>query len=380
MSEVLTLGDLLARTGGSVKTGPFGTVLKAHEYSTHGVPVISVGEVGHGELRIHLRTPRVSPDVVCRLPEYVLRAGDVVFGRKGSVDRSALVKAEEDGYFLGSDGIRVRLGDGVCPRFLALQFRTKRAQDWLLQHASGSTMASLNQSILERLPVILPPRHVQDAIAEVLGALDDKIASNHRTSLIATELCGQAFRRMVRHAPEATSVGRIMTLEYGKALPATTRRPGQILVYGSGGVVGQHDHPLVDRVGVVVGRKGTAGSVHWAPGPHFPIDTTYFVRPSPGVPLTYCYFALQSLGLDQMNSDSAVPGLNRNEAYACPVLLPPPDDLREFDFVAGSVLDLVAQFGVENRKLAELRDTLLPELMSGRLRVRDAELVVEGAV
>jgi type I restriction enzyme S subunit len=175
-----TIGDLLAAEGGSVKTGPFGTVLKASEYSNVGVPLISVGEVGFGSLRVHEKTPRAPREVVERLPEYVLKVGDIVFGRKGAVDRSAMVKPEEDGWFLGSDGIRLRLPSTCDARFVAYHLQSPQTRAWLTQNATGTTMASLNQATIERIPVFLPPLPEQRTIAHILGTLDDKIDLNRR--------------------------------------------------------------------------------------------------------------------------------------------------------------------------------------------------------
>jgi type I restriction enzyme S subunit len=177
-----TIGELLARDGGSVKTGPFGTTLKANEYSTEGVPLISVGEVGYGSLRVHENTPRAPREVVERLPEYVLEPGDIVFGRKGAVDRSAFVKPEQAGWFLGSDGIRLRLPKTSDAHFIAYQLQSVDTRSWLIQHATGTTMASLNQAIIERVPIVLPPLPEQRAIAHILGTLDDKIELNRRMS------------------------------------------------------------------------------------------------------------------------------------------------------------------------------------------------------
>lgn len=176
-----TIGALLDNTGGSIKTGPFGTKLKASEYTATGVPVISVGEVGFGRLRIHDDTPRVDESVSSRMPEFLLKAGDIVFGRKGAVERSAQLQPDEDGYFLGSDGIRIRLNIKACdPKFIAYQLLTSAHRNWMIQHAGGTTMPSLNEGIIRRIPIVLPPLVEQKAIAAVLGALDDKIELNHR--------------------------------------------------------------------------------------------------------------------------------------------------------------------------------------------------------
>jgi type I restriction enzyme, S subunit len=171
---VRTIGELAA-----IRTGPFGTLLKAGEYSsTNGVPLISVGEIRQGFLRVTAETPRVPDAVVRRLPQYVLRKGDIVLGRKGGVERSALIRQGENGWFLGSDGISIRASGGCHDEYLALQFRSHQIQEWLAQNATGTTMPSLNQEILKRLIVPLPPTQAeQEAIAAALSAADALIES-----------------------------------------------------------------------------------------------------------------------------------------------------------------------------------------------------------
>jgi type I restriction enzyme, S subunit len=158
----------------AIKTGPFGTLLKASEYSQgDGVPLISVGEIREGFLKITDHTPRVPEAVIRRLPQYVLRKGDIVFGRKGGVERSALIREEQDGWFLGSDGISIRPSRQCHSEYLAHQFQSHRVQDWLIQNAIGTTMASLNQEILKKVAIPLPPTKAeQEAIAEVLSKTD----------------------------------------------------------------------------------------------------------------------------------------------------------------------------------------------------------------
>lgn len=170
-------GIKLVQEIGQIKTGPFGTLLKASEYSKgEGVPLISVGEVGEGCFRISEETPRVPSNVVRRLPQYVLRSGDIVFGRKGAVNRSALVSSAEDGWFLGSDGISIRPNSACHPPYLAAQFQGKTVQSWLIQNAIGTTMPSLNQRILSgvQIPYALPEE--QRAIATALSDVDALIA------------------------------------------------------------------------------------------------------------------------------------------------------------------------------------------------------------
>ncbi len=195
LNGVKTLGDLIDKYGGEIKTGPFGTKLKASEYTISGVPVISVGEVGYGRIRLRHDTPLVDESVYLRMPEYLLEPGDIVFGRKGSVERSAQVQESERGYFLGSDGIRVRLNHNECvPRFIAYQLQTSRHKGWMMQHAAGSTMPSLNEGIIRRIPIVWKSLDEQKRIAHILGTLDDKIELNRKMSATLEEMARALFK------------------------------------------------------------------------------------------------------------------------------------------------------------------------------------------
>ena len=125
-------------------------------------------------------------------------------------------------------------------------------------------------------------------------------------------------------------LGDVVELVYGKSLPVRARRGGAVPVYGSNGVVGWHDEALIDEPTVVVGRKGSAGSVHLTTSASFPIDTTYFVRARPRIELdtAYAFFALKRLNLSRLRTETGVPGLNRADAYREPFALPSLDEQR----------------------------------------------------
>lgn len=108
---------------------------------------------------------------------------------------------------------------------------------------------------------------------------------------------------------QAVILGDIITLEYGKSLPDKVRRAGDVPVYGSNGVVGAHDEALVPTGGIIVGRKGTAGSVTVSPGPFWPIDTTYFVKARKAVDWDWLAATLHHACLNELNEATGVPGL-----------------------------------------------------------------------
>jgi len=136
-------------------------------------------------------------------------------------------------------------------------------------------------------------------------------------------------------------LGEVISLEYGKSLPANSRQNGEIPVFGSNGQAGWHSEPLITGPSLIVGRKGSIGEVHYCEGPSFPIDTTYYVRARQGVELDlkFAFYMLKNANLTELNSATGVPGLNRNQAYRVMTRLPPLEEQRR---IAG-LLDRAAE-------------------------------------
>ncbi len=122
---------------------------------------------------------------------------------------------------------------------------------------------------------------------------------------------------------------------------------------------------MVDGPGIIVGRKGNVGSVHWSDVAFYPIDTVYYVKTA--LPLHFTFFNLQRQNF--LNNDAAVPGLNRNQAYALPLLLPTKELLVGFETQCGMLLSLARLLAKKNANLRTTRDLLLPKLISGELDV-----------
>lgn len=306
--------------------------------------------------------------------------GDILLAREAPV--GPVVRIPSGGKVAaGQRTMHLRANPAVVdPLFLYYLLMSPLVQRRLSSRAMGSTVSHLRVADVRafELPQ-LPPLERQKAVSELLGALDDKITANDHVVGLADQLCAADVRDAARSAV-AVPLREMLVLSYGKALTATDRVPGTVVVYGSGGPTGMHNTPLVDGPGVVVGRKGTVGAVYWASGPHYPIDTTYYVQPIADVPNEIIYHGLRALSLGALNSDSAVPGLNREEAYAQVIRLPRGEVARRVQENLSIRFALMKGFRTENVRLVGLRDELLPLLMSGKVRVRDAEKLVEEVV
>jgi len=117
-------------------------------------------------------------------------------------------------------------------------------------------------------------------------------------------------------------LGEVCILNYGKNLPSAKRKKGDFPVYSSAGFIDLHSEPYVKSEGIIIGRKGTVGKVYFSNVPFYPIDTSYYILPDEKYNLKFLYYNIQTLGLENLNSDAAVPGLNRNNAYAQLINIP----------------------------------------------------------
>jgi restriction endonuclease S subunit len=124
---------------------------------------------------------------------------------------------------------------------------------------------------------------------------------------------------------ELTRIDDLFILEYGKPLKEENRLPGAYPVYGSNGIVGYHNSYLLEAPFIIIGRKGSAGSVHYSKQKGYPIDTTYYVKidNEEKILSKYAYHILVSLDLMRLNNSAGVPGLNRNDVHKLEIPLPP---------------------------------------------------------
>jgi len=167
-------------------------------------------------------------------------------------------------------------------------------------------------------------------------------------------------------------LGEVVSLEYGKGLPKRKRNSkGKYPVYGSNGIVGFHDTAIVDAPSIIVGRKGAAGEIHFATKNCWPIDTTYFVKIIKEADLRFIFYLLKSLHLSQHDRSTAIPGLNRNDAYDVEILFPP---LSTQHRIVEKIEELFSELdhGVENLKKAQqqlktYRQAVLKDAFEGKL-------------
>lgn len=309
--------------------------------------------------------------------------------------------------------LRPKPGSELLPEYVGYYFRSPKFRQAMLALSTMSTRASLNNEMIGRLEISFPHLNAQKQISRILKSLDDRITILRETNATLEAIAQALFKswfvdfdpvrdKMEGRVPEGmdeataalfpdgfeeSELGAVprewqtqrlddfIELVYGKALKADCRVFGVVPVYGSGGVTGWHNKALVNAPSVIVGRKGTVGSLYWESRPFFPIDTVFYVKTK--YPLTYCYYLLQTLGLKEMNTDAAVPGLNRENVYRLKVSTCPQILLSAFDAIVAPLRESIDQNLEKAETLTRLRDALLPRLISGQLRIPETEARID---
>ena len=162
-----------------VQTGPFGSQLHNEDYATVGTPIVTVEHLGNRRFSKQ-NLPLVSNTDKERLTKYILREGDIVFSRVGSVDRCSYVSGLENGWLFSGRCLRVRCGNSCDPLFLYYYFCNEPIKQYIKSIAVGATMPSINTGLMADIPIALPNIEDQKRIAGILSSLDDKIELNRR--------------------------------------------------------------------------------------------------------------------------------------------------------------------------------------------------------
>ena len=333
---------------------------------------------------------------------------DVVLSRRCNPGETAFV-APGMKFALGQNLVLLRSsGERIFPPFLRWLVRSPQ---WWEQVGTfinvGAVFDSLKCADIPNFKMPLPHLSEQKAIAQILGSLDDKIELNRRMNATLEAMARALFqswfmdfdpvrakldgRRPVGldkptaalfpdsfqdsalgPIPRGWEVGRlddVLVLQRGFDLPTPDRTHGKYPVMAASGPNGCHDKFMVRGPGVTTGRSGVLGRVFFIHGDFWPLNTSLWVKEFKRVSPAYAFHLLRGLDFKIFNAGSAVPTLNRNHVHNLPVVIPPKTIVSSFDEQVMPLMKQQQSNEDQSRTLATLRDTLLPKLLSGELKI-----------
>lgn len=313
--------------------------------------------------------------------------GDVLMPTSDVTPRG-LAKAAaiaQSGVGLGGDILIIRPDRRkVDGRYLAYAIRHDANQ--VLGLVRGSTVYHLYPADMSHFLVQLPAREEQVRIADALQAADDLIAMLERMlarkqaikqGIMQGLLTGKARLPGFVGQWKTATLREFMPLQRGFDLPSSQVVPGPYPVVYSNGVARHHAKAVVKGPGVVTGRSGTIGKVHFVEQDYWPHNTSLWVTNFDRVDPHFAYYFLAHLGLERFASGSGVPTFNRNDAHSFIVTLPV--DRSEQVAIACALKNVDAELAILERRLVKSRlvkTGMMQELLTGRTRLPTAEVAV----
>lgn len=387
MTQLKTIAD--------IQTGPFGSQLHKEDYVETGTPIVTVEHLGN-RVFTEQNLPRVSDSDKARLIKYTLSTGDIVFSRVGSVDRCSYVDKSHDGWMFSGRCLRVRPTELVDSLYLYYYFCLEETKQFVRNIAVGATMPSINTKLLGEVEIALPDLNNQKRIAAVLSSLDDKIENNQKLNDNLQQQAFSVFDNLIANAEN----NDYTVSDYAFLNPKRTLAKNQVarsidmsqlstsgafpsgweMKPFNGGMRFTNGDTLLARITPCLENGKTAFIDFLDDGEVAFGSTEYIVlAPKNDTPpeMLYClarYPAFVDYAVKNMNGSSGRQRVSAETVGQYRLPLFDKHSLALFKEVVSPMLLKMRYNSLENMRLAELRDALLPKLMSGEIDVSAVQL------
>lgn len=308
------------------------------------------------------------------LEQYYLKEDDIVIGMDGSRvgNNRAKIKSHELPLILAQRVARLRAKSNFDQGFLWYHIFSNNFKDYVEAIHTGTSIPHISQKQIADFEILAPTlKSEQTAIASVLSSLDNKIDLLHRQNATLEKMAETLFRQwFVEEAKEDWEEGKfcdLVLVKYGKDHKKLL--DGKIPVLGSGGIMRYADKALYDKESVLIPRKGTLNNVMYFNEPFWTVDTMFYTEMRRKNLAKFIFYFVKGLDLASMNVGSAVPSMTTEVLNNLPIDIPSDTVLEKFEQTLAPLYSKLKANQTQIRTLTALRDTLLPKLMSGEVRV-----------
>ena len=389
------LGELI-NPGRGISYG----VVQPGDAKSDGIPIVRVNDIKNGI--IETASPlRIEKSIEEQHKRTRLRGGEILLTLVGTVGQCALVPSTIQGWNVARAIAVLPIRTDIDPRWVLYCIRTPHVQHLIRTRCTTTVQATLNIRDVKQLPIILPHAKVRNAILDILGALDAKINSNRETDHTLDATIRYFYRSAHEHGNHSTkqewrtsSVYEFADVIYGA--PFDSSRFNSVgtgmpllrirdLVTNNPYTFTTEEHPKATKVAagdIVAGMDGQFRIYFWRGPESLMNQRVCMFRPRPKTSRVFLALSLEGplLSFERGKVGTTVIHLGKSDIDRIRISMPPDTILREFSSIAEPMLDSMITNSQQNKTLTDLRDLLLPKLLSGEIRIKDAEKLVSDAV
>ena len=373
-----------------IAAGPFGSNLPVSCFTSSGFPIIDGANLKGFSVTDNI-TKFVSEGKARSLHRSIAKRGDVIVTISGTIGQIAYIPEDSryTEYLVSQRQFRVSFDQTkIYIPFLVYYFHTAEGQHKILSFANQTGVPALSQPLknFKNIEVKIPSVEAQRKMMEPILSLDSKIEINRRINGNLEQQVQALFKAWfvdfepfkngkfvdseLGRIPEGWKVGQLdelVEIKYGKDHKKLL--PGNIPVYGSGGIMRHVNMPIYEKESVLIPRKGSLNNVLYVNHPFWTVDTMFYTRMKINGIAKFIYLFISPIDLLSMNNGSAVPSMTTEILSKIRLVIPSKNIFDNFESLVAPSFDKIGSCNKEICKLSNLRDTLLPKLLSGELSI-----------
>lgn len=367
--EIKKLGDVCALQNGF----PFRSKL----FKPSGVPVLRISSIQNDSICDKTLVFVDPSDYKEKLDKYKVVDGDLLIAMSGATTGKVGFNQTGLTFLLNQRVGKFEPSEHLEKRYLYFYLCTKVQEN--LEISAGAAQPNLRTHQIKEFQIPLPPLEEQKRIVSVLDeafeglnrARENAEANLESARELFERFCSNLFSRSGLGWVQCT-IGDVITLQRGKDITKKDQRKGAVPVVSSGGVKSYHDTAYAKGPGVIVGRKGSIGSVHFVSEDYWPHDTTLWVCNFKGNEPKLVYFLLRGLALTDLDTGTANPSLKRSLVHPISISWPTfnlqQNVVKELSDCSDKTLELKAHYISKLRDISDLRQSLLQKAFAGALK------------
>jgi type I restriction enzyme S subunit len=409
-------------------------IVQPGQEDPNGIPIIRVNNFDNGSLETD-SILKVSQSIEAKHLKTRLEGGEVLLTLVGSTGQTAIVPNKLKGWNVARAVAVIRVKPEIGAKWINLWLRSSKANQHLNSRANTTVQKTLNLKDVKSIPVSIPPENERKGIEHVIFSIENKIELNRQMNQTLEAMAQALFKswfvdfdpvldnalesgheipdemqataekrqivpdskKLLRTNPalaaqfpsafvfnevlgiwvpegwEVKKLQEVVNVKYGKDHKKLGE--GEIPCFGSGGVMRYVNEALFEFESVLIPRKGTLNNVMYLNKPFWSVDTMFYTETNQEKFVKYFFYVMNRLNFSEMNEGSAVPSMTTAQLNSMDILLPSLESLTNFDSLVSKYFFKKDGNETQSESLTQLRDRLLPELISGRVRVSEGMII-----
>ncbi len=340
-------------------------------------PYIRIRDIGKSKvLQLTEDYEYVDDETQKEISRYIVSEGDILISVVGTIGLVGIVGDTLDGANQTENCDKLTNFKNIDRDFLYYYLVSPLGQGEISRGTVGAVQPKLPLKNIQDFTVRFPSLQTQEKIASVLSAVDNKIENNLKVNKNLADQAQAIYQQyFVAEANSDWPLGHLSDLidvKYGKDHKKLA--DGTYPVYGSGGIMRYVERPLYEKESVLIPRKGTLNNVMYVNQPFWSVDTMFYTEMKQENTAKFVYHYVKSKDLASMNAGSAVPSMTTAILNAMELRIPSAEALLQFENSVAPMYEMMNANENQSHKLSELRDALLPKLMTGEIDISDLDL------